>query len=213
MYSTYKPFSLTNTDFIELIQVYVLIATVCVVCLLNYYMFCSFYTEFDKRFRSTMEEVKRRMIEANMEMEELFKDMILKGEEPKELVEFGEAWRDRLQALHGLEGERDKMNGHIMFLYYLLVFGLVFAVFGLLNPGPIMILLDRAIHLHFFGWIFTILAGVLLVLNYRWYLKLVESLEANQTVVIRVCSADPVEGDMEVYRIHTVQDDPVPVEQ
>jgi len=213
MYSTYKRFSLTNTDFVELIQVYALIATVCVVCLLNYYTFRSFYTEFDERFRSTMEGVKQRMMEANREMEELFKDMIMKGEEPKDLVEFGEAWRDRLQVLHELEEERDKMNGHIMFLYYLLVFGLVFAVFDLLNPGPIMILLNRAIHLHFFGWIFTILAGVLLVLNYRVYLKLIESLKANQTVVIRVCSADPVEDDIQVDRIHTIQDDPIPVEQ
>ena len=213
MHSTYKPFSLTSTDYFELIQVYALIATVCVVCLLNYYTFRSFYTEFDERFRSTMEGVKQRMMEANREMEELFKDMIMKGEEPKDLVEFGEAWRDRLQVLHELEEERDKMNGHIMFLYYLLVFGLVFAVFDLLNPGPIMILLNRAIHLHFFGWIFTILAGVLLVLNYRVYLKLIESLKANQTVVIRVCSADPVEDDIQVYQIHTIQDDPIPVEQ
>ena len=213
MHSTYKPFSLTSTDYIELIQVYALIATVCFVCLLNYYTFHSFYTEFDERFRSTMEGVKQRMMEANREMEELFKDMIMKGEEPKDLVEFGEAWRDRLQVLHELEEERDNMNGHIMFLYYLLVFGLVFAVFDLLNPGPIMILLNRAIHLHFFGWIFTILAGVLLVLNYRVYLKLIESLKANQTVVIRVCSADPVEDDIQVDRIHTIQDDPIPVEQ
>ena len=213
MYSTYKPFSFTNTDFIELIQVYALIVTVCVVCLLNYYMFCSFYTEFDRRFRSTLEEVRGRMMEVNWEMEELFKDLILRGEEPRELVEFGEAWRDGLKALRGLEGERDKMNGHIMFLYYLLVFGLVFGVLDLLSPGPIMVLLDRAIHLYFFGWFFTGLAGVLLVLNHRWYLRLEASLEANQAVVFRVCSADPVEGDMEVYRIHTVQDDPVPVEQ
>ena len=213
MSSTYKRFSLTNTNFVELIQVYALIATVCVVCLLNYYMFSSFYTEFDKRFRSTLEEVKMRMMEANREMEELFKDVIMKGEEPKEIVEFGEAWRDRLQALHGLGRDRDKMNDHIMFLYYLLVFGLVFAVFDLLNPGPIMILLNSAIHLHFLGWIFIILAGVLLALNYRAYLKLEESLKANQTVAIRVCSADPVEGDMQVYRIHTIQDDPIPVEE
>jgi hypothetical protein len=196
-----------------LIQVYALIATVCFVCLLNYYTFRSFYTEFDERFRSTMGGVKQMMMEANREMEELFKDMIMKGEEPQDLVDFGEAWRDRLQALHELEEERDKMNSHIMFLYYLLVFGLVFAVFDLLNPGPIMILLYRAIHLHFFGWIFTILAGVLLVLNYRVYLKLVESLKANQTVVIKVRSVDPVEDDMQVYRIHTIQDDPMPVEQ
>ena len=196
-----------------MIQIYALIATVCVVCLLNYYTFRSFYTTFDERFRSTMEEVKQKMMEANREMEELLKNRIVNGDEPCELLEFGAAWRVRLQALHKLEEEREKMSGHIMFLYYLLVFGLVFAVFDLLNPEPVMVLLNRSIHIHFFGWIFTILAGVILVLNYGGYCKLAESLKATQTVIIKLCSDDPAEGDMQIYRIHTVQDDPIPVEQ
>jgi len=196
-----------------LIQVYTLIATVCVVCLLNYYAFRSFYTEFDERFRSTIEIVKQRMIEANREIEERFKDRIMKGEEPKDLVEFGEAWRERLQALHQMKGERDMMNDHIMFLYYILVFSLAFAVFDLLNPGPIMILLNTTIYLHFFGWIFNILACILLALNHREYHKLVETLKAIKIIVIKIPSAKPAEDNLQVYRIQSIQDNPIPVEQ
>ena len=186
MYSTYKPFSFINTYLVELIQVYALIVTICVVCLLNYYMFRSFYTEFDNRFRS---------------------------KEPQNLMDFGKAWRERLQKLRELGEEKEEMNGHIMFLYYLLVFSLVFAVFNLLNPGPVIQLFGTAIHLYSFVWVFTIMAGVLLILNQRAYLKLIGSLKENQTVIIKVSSAEPEEEDLQVYRIHTVQDEPAVVEQ
>ena len=213
MYSTYKLFSHTNTDFTELIQVYALITTVCVVCLLNYYMFRSFYTEFDDRFRSTLEVVKQRMMEANGEMEAQLRDRVIEGEEPQNLLDFGKAWREKLQKLRELEEEKEGMNGHIVFLYYLLVFSLVFAVFNLLNPGPVIQIFGTAIHLCFFGWVFTVMAGVLLILNQRAYLKLNSSLKENQTVIIKVSSAELEEEDLQVYRIHAIQDEPAVVEQ
>ena len=206
-------FSTIKIDFLELMQVYALIATVCVVCLLNYFMFRSFFTEFEERYRTTIEIVKQRMIEANTKMEALLKERILDGEEPHELVEFGEVWRNKLQALHGLEEERNKMNGHIMFQYYLLVFGLVFAVYDLLNPWPIMTLLGNDVHLHFLGWIFTMIAGVFLILNRRAYIKLINTLKKNQTIVSKVCSTELGEDDLQIYKIERIQDDSILLEQ
>lgn len=202
-----------NINFIELMQVYALMATVCFVSLLNYFMFRSFYNEFDTRFKFTIDAVKEKMMRANKEMEELLKERIMDGEEPHELVEFGKVWRKKLQVLHGMEEERNAMNGHIMFQYYLLVFGLAFAVYDLLNPWPVMMLFGKSVHLYFLGWIFTLFGVVFIIMNRRTYLKLIDTLKENQTLVMKVYSEETMEDDLQIYKIERIQDDAPLIEQ
>ena len=151
--------------------------------------------------------VKQRMIEANSEMEKLFKNRIIDGEEPIELVEFGEVWRNKLNILHGLENKRNKMNGHIMFQYYLLIFSIFFVLYDFMYPGPVMILHDNAIHLYLCGWILTLIAVMFLILNYRRYHDLDKALKENKKDVVKVNSNEATEKDLQVYRIRIIQDE------
>ncbi len=193
--------------FLELIQVYALMATVCIVCLLNYFMFRSFYNEFDERYRFTIDAVKKKMMQINKEMEELLKERMLDGEEPHELIEFGRVWRKKLHELHGLEEERNTMDGHIVFQYYLLMFGLAFAVYDLLNPWPVMMLFGKSVHLYFLGWIFTLIGVVFIIVSRKAYIKLINILKENQTLVTKVYSEETIEDDLQVYKIERIQDD------
>ena len=120
-----------------MIAAYALIAYICLTAVGNRLIFSSFTGEkFQKRVNAATEGMRQRMIQANKEMEARLGNMI-DGEEPEELIEFGEIWKKRLQVINTLNAEREKMNGHIRFIYYILGFGLIHAALGVLHPLPI----------------------------------------------------------------------------
>jgi hypothetical protein len=120
-----------------LIAAYVLIAYICLTAVGNRFIFGSFTGEkFQERVNAATEGMRQRMIQANREMESRLGSRI-EGEEPEELIEFGEIWRKRLHVMKTLNAERERMNGHIRFVYYILGFGLIHAALGLLHPLPI----------------------------------------------------------------------------
>jgi len=102
-------------------------------------------------------------------------------EEPDELIEFGEIWRKRLQVIKTLDAERKKMNGHIRFVYYILVFGLIHAALELVYPLPVFEAQGVEVYPRTLGWGFALFAGVLLILyqmSYRNLNKALKEVEA-----------------------------------
>ncbi len=160
-----------------MIAAYALIAYICLVAVGNRLIFSSFTGErFQGRFREATEGMKERMIQANREMESRLGSRIEGDEEPEELVEFGEIWRKRLQVIKTLDAEREKMNGHIRFVYYILVFGLIHAALGLIHPPPIFEAQGVKVYLVTIGWGFALFAGVLLIMYQMSFRKLGKAL-------------------------------------
>ncbi|MBN2336247.1 hypothetical protein JXL21_11860 [Candidatus Bathyarchaeota archaeon] len=150
-----------------------MIVTICVIALANYFIFGSFYGDgFQDRFKEATEGLRQRMIEANMEMQRKMQERLAEGHEPDELVEFGEIWRKRLQVIKTLDAEREKMDGHIKFVNYVLVFGLMHAAIDFVHPLPIMIVAGFQVYPHTLGWAFTFFAAILLILYQMSYRRL-----------------------------------------
>ena len=151
-----------------MIATYALIFYICLVAVANRHFFRYFTEEsYQGRFRIAAEGMKERMFHANKEMEARLGSRIGGGEEPEELIEFGEIWRKRLQVIKTLDAERDKMNGHIRFVYYILVFGLIHAILELVHPLPIFEAQGVKVYPHTLGWGFALFAGALLILYQR----------------------------------------------
>ena len=155
-----------------MIAAYALIVYICSVAVANRFIFRSFTGEkFQGRFSEATEGMRGRMIQANREMESRLGSQI-GGEEPEELIEFGEIWRKRLQVIKTLDAERRKMNGHIRFVYYILVFGLIHAALELIYPLPVFEAQGVKVYPNTIGWGFALFAGVLLILYQMSYRKL-----------------------------------------
>ncbi len=155
-----------------MIAAYALIVYICSVAVANRFIFRSFTGEkFQGRFSEATEGMRGRMIQANREMESRLGSQI-GGEEPEELIEFGEIWRKRLQVIKTLDAERRKMNGHIRFVYYILVFGLIHAALELIYPLPVFEAQGVKVYPNTIGWGFALFAGVLLILYQVSYRKL-----------------------------------------
>ena len=155
-----------------MIAAYALIVYICLTAVGNRLIFSSFTgKKFQERVNIATEGMRQRMIQANREMEAQLGSRI-GGEEPEELLEFGEIWRKRLQVINTLKAERERMNGHIRFIYYILVFGLIHAALGLLHPLPIFEAQGVKVYPVTIGWGFALFAGVLLILYQLSFRKL-----------------------------------------
>lgn len=160
-----------------MIAAYALIVYICLIAVANRFIFSSFTGEkFQGRFSEATEGMRRRMIQANREIESRLGSRIGGEEEPDELIEFGEIWRKRLQVIKTLDAERKKMNGHIRFIYYILVFGLIHAALELVYPLPVFEAQGIKVYPNTIGWGFALFAGVLLVLYQMSYRKLDKAL-------------------------------------
>ena len=178
---------------------------ICAVCSLNYYMFRPFYTEFEELFRSSANEIRQRMMNTNKEIEERFRDRIMRGEEPRDVLDFGKAWQEQLHKLRKLEKDKEDLNRHIIFLYSLLVFGLFFVVFALLYTRPVLVLFGEPVTLCTVGYVFTNAAGVLLILNQISFARLKGSLKENRAVVVEWDSPELESKDPHFYaRLHLI---------
>ena len=155
-----------------MIAAYALIAYICLTAVGNRLIFGSFTGEkFQERVNIATEGMRQRMIQANREMEARLGSRI-GDEEPEELLEFGEIWRKRLQVINTLKAERERMNGYIRFIYYILGFGLIHAALGLLHPLPIFETQGVKVYPVTIGWGFALFAGVLLILYQLSFRKL-----------------------------------------
>ncbi len=160
-----------------MIAAYALIVYICLTAVANRFIFSSFTGEkFQGRFSEATEGMRERMIQANREIESRLGSRIGGDEEPEELIEFGEIWRKRLKAIKTLDAERKKMNGHIRFIYYILVFGLIHAALELVYPLPVFEAQGVKVYPNTIGWGFALFAGVLLVLYQMSYRKLDKAL-------------------------------------
>lgn len=160
-----------------MIAAYALIVYICLIAVANRFIFSSFTGEkFQGRFSEATEGMRGRMIQTNREMESRLGSRIGRDEEPEELIEFGEIWRKRLQVIKTLDVERKKMNGHIRFIYYILVFGLIHAALELVYPLPVFEVQGIKVYPNTIGWGFALFAGVLLVLYQMSYRKLDKAL-------------------------------------
>lgn len=160
-----------------MIAAYALIVYICLIAVANRFIFSSFTGEkFQGRFSEATEGMRGRMIQANREMESRLGSRIGGDEEPEELIEFGEIWRKRLQVIKTLDVERKKMNGHIRFIYYILVFGLIHAALELVYPLPVFEVQGVKVYPNTIGWGFALFAGVLLVMYQMSYRKLDKAL-------------------------------------
>lgn len=155
-----------------MIAAYALIVYICLTAVGNRLIFSSFTGEgYQRRVNIATESMRHRMIQTNKEMEDRL-DSGVGGEEPEELIEFGEIWRKRLQVINTLKAEREKMNGHIRFIYYILGFGLIHAALGLVHPLPIFVAQSVKVYPVTIGWGFALFAGVLLILYQLSFRKL-----------------------------------------
>lgn len=160
-----------------MIAAYALIVYICLIAVANRFIFSSFTGEkFQGRFSEATEGMRGRMIQANREIESRLGSRIGGEEEPDELIEFGEIWRKRLQVIKTLDVERKKMNGHIRFIYYILVFGLIHAALELVYPLPVFEARGVKVYPNTIGWGFALFAGVLLVMYQMSYRKLDKAL-------------------------------------
>ncbi len=156
-----------------MIAAYALIVYICLTAVANRFIFRSFTGEkFQARFSEATEGMRERMIQANREMESRLGGRIGGDEEPEELIEFGEIWRKRLQVIKTLDAERRKMNGHVRFIYYILVFGLIHAALELVYPLPVFEAQGVKVYPSTIGWGFSLFAGGLLILYQLSYRKL-----------------------------------------
>jgi len=162
-------------------EAYALIITTVLVALANQYVFMSFYgAEFRDRFTEAKRSLRERMLQANREMEEKLRSSIESGEEPAELVQFGELWRKRLAVLNTLNAERERMDGHIRFIYYMLIFGLMHAALHFVYPETLVELPWFNVKPATIGWGFILFASALLALYHVFYRRLDLSLRETE---------------------------------
>ena len=160
---------------------YALPATIILVGLVNHYIFQSFYgKEFRGRFAKAQGELRERMLQANREMEEKFRGSIQAGEEPAEVIQFGDLWRKRLAVLNTLNAEREKMDGHISFIYYMLIFGLLNAFLYFIYPQALAAAAGLSVTAATIGWCFTLFASALLILYQASFRRLDLSLRETE---------------------------------
>jgi hypothetical protein len=158
-----------------LIAAYALIIYICLTAVAIRFIFSSFTGDkFQGRFSEATEGMRERMIQANTEMGGRLGSQMDGDEE--ELIEFGEIWRKRLQVIKTLDAERKKMNGHIRFVYYILVFGLIHAALELVYPLSFFEAQGVEVYPHTLGWGFALFAGVLLILYQMSYRNLNKAL-------------------------------------
>ncbi|MCW4051374.1 MAG: hypothetical protein NWE89_16755 [Candidatus Bathyarchaeota archaeon] len=166
-----------------MIAAFALIITICLIALANYFIFLRFYGEpFVNRFTKAQEAFRERMIQANQEMEQRLKDKLEEGEEPTELIEFGEIWRKRVSIIKTLNSERARLDEHIRFLYFMLIFSLMHAALYIMFQRPFGVILGYEVSALTTGWGFTLLASSLLILYqiFFWQLELsLRKLEAD----------------------------------
>ena len=161
--------------------VYALPATIMLVGLTNHAVFRSFYgEEFRGRFARAQAGLRERMLQANREMEERHRASIAAGEEPRELVEFGELWRKRLAVLNTLNAERKRMDGHVVFIYYMLMLGLLNSFLYFVYPGALAEVVGLTVTAATIGWGFILFTSALLVLYQLFYRRLAASLGATE---------------------------------
>ena len=164
-----------------MIDAYALTITTVLVALANHYVFRSFYgAEFRGRFTTAREGLRERMLRANREMEVRLRDRVESGEEPEELIQFGELWKKRIAVLNTLNAERMRMDGHVRFIYYLLIFGLVHAAMHFLYPVALLEVAGFGIKPAMVGWVFTLFASVLLAIYNMSYRRLDASLKETE---------------------------------
>jgi len=156
---------------------YALPATIVLMGLANHVVFRSFYGEdFRGRFARAQGGLRERMLRANSEMEERHRASIEAGEEPRELVEFGELWRKRLAVLNTLNAERERMDGHVVFIYYMLMLGLLNSFLFFVYPGALTDVAGVTVTAATIGWGFILFTSALLVLYQLSYRRLAASL-------------------------------------
>ena len=144
---------------------YALPAALVLVGLTNHAVFRSFYgKEFRGRFARAQAGLKERMIQANREMEERFRGSIEAGEEPAEVIQFGELWRKRLAVLNTLNAERERMDGHVVFIYYMLIFGLLNSFLYFIYPQTLAAAAGLSVTAATIGWGFTLFTSAMLIL-------------------------------------------------
>jgi hypothetical protein len=120
------------------------------------------------------------MLKANREIEEKFRGSIEAGEEPTEVIQFGDLWRKRLAVLNTLNAEREKMDGHIMFIYYMLIFGLLNAFLYFVYPKALAVAAGLSVTAATIGWGFTLFASALLILYQMSFRRLDLSLRETE---------------------------------
>jgi len=156
---------------------YALPAALVLVGLTNHAVFRSFYgKEFRGRFARAQAGLKERMLQANREMEERFRGSIEAGEEPTEVIQFGELWRKRLAVLNTLNAERERMDGHVVFIYYMLMLGLLNSFLFFVYPGALAEVAGLTVTAATVGWAFTFFTSGMLVLYQFSYRRLAASL-------------------------------------
>jgi hypothetical protein len=160
-----------------LAYVYALPATIVLVGLTNHALFRSFYgKEFRGRFSRAQASIREMMLQSNKEMEEKHKSSIEVGEEPRELVEFGELWRKRLAVMNTLNAELKRMDGHVVFIYYMLMLGLLNSFLFFVYPGALAEVAGLTVTAATVGWAFTFFTSGMLVLYQFSYRRLAASL-------------------------------------
>jgi hypothetical protein len=109
-------------------------------------------------------------------MEEKHRSSIEAGEEPRELVEFGELWRKRLAVMNTLNAELKRMDGHVVFIYYMLMLGLLNSFLFFVYPGALAEVAGLTVTAATVGWAFTFFTSGMLVLYQFSYRRLAASL-------------------------------------
>lgn len=187
-----------------MISVYALIIIFNLASILNYFLFRSFYGyEFNVRYQSVLEGIKNKMIQANNEMEEKIGEKIKKGEEPEDLIKFGEIWRNRLNTLKNLDKEREKMKGHIKFVYFLLVFSLIFSILDITYGAFITDILGRKLSFNTIGWLLTLTACFFIFLHQNFYRKIMMNLNESELELIDSTLETTEDEAVKVYQILT----------
>jgi len=160
---------------------YLLPATIVLVGLTNHAVFRSFYgAEFRGRFAKAQAGLRERMLQTNKEMEEKHRASIAAGEEPQELVEFGELWRKRLAVLNTLNAELKRMDGHVVFIYYMLMLGLLNSFLFFVYPGALAEVAGLTVTAATIGWAFTFFTSGMLVMYQLSYRRLAASLKKTE---------------------------------
>jgi len=164
---------------------YALPAALVLVGLTNHAVFRSFYgKEFRGRFARAQAGLKERMLQANREMEERFRGSIEAGEEPTEVIQFGELWRKRLAVLNTLNAERERMDGHVVFIYYMLIFGLLNSFLYFIYPQALAAAAGLSVTAATIGWGFTLFTFAMLILYQVSFRRLDMSLRETERSLV-----------------------------
>ena len=145
------------------------------------------------------------MLQANKEMEDKIKDSIYQGEEPEDLITFGQMWKNRLQLLKSLDKERENMKGHIKFVFFLLIFGLIFSILNVIYGSYVTKLLGSKLSFNTVGWLLTLTAFLFMFLYQNFFRKLLIKLNESEQELFEVITEITEEETVRVYRITNPQ--------